>query len=209
MRRMLLAAAIFGAVAMTASATEEPSFETVTEDGKIEVRQYEPIIVAETDVSGDMKEASNSGFRVLADYIFGNNTARSEIAMTAPVTRTPSTKIDMTAPVTRTANNDDSWTVSFTMPSKWTMETLPVPNNPAVSIREVPGEMLATIRFSGSGRMKTHKAKQAELEAWIGSHGYEATGPARYAGYDAPWKPAPFRRNEVLIPVKPVSSGAG
>ena len=203
MRRIVLAAFFFAGFAMTASATEEPEFETVASDGRIEVRQYEPIIVAETEVSGDMRAASGSGFRVLADYIFGNNTARSEIAMTAPVTRTRSTKIDMTAPVTRSMSDDGNWTVSFTMPSKWTMETLPVPNNPAVSIREVPGELLATIRFSGAGQMEAHRQKQAELEDWIAEHGYEITGPARYAGYDAPWKPSPLRRNEVLIPVEP------
>lgn len=54
------------------------------------------------------------------------------------------------------------------------------------------------------GRMDTNLAKQAELERWMAANGYEATGPARYAGYDAPWKPAPLRRNEVLIPVAKV-----
>ena len=65
MRRILFAAFIFAGIAMTASATEEPEFETVTSDGHIEVRQYEPIIVAETEVTGTMREASGSGFRVL------------------------------------------------------------------------------------------------------------------------------------------------
>lgn len=204
MRRVLFAALIFAGFAMTANATEEPDFETVVSDGSIEIRQYDPVIVAETEVSGDMRQASNSGFRVLADYIFGNNEARSEIAMTAPVTRTPSQKIDMTAPVISTPSDEGVWTVSFVMPSKWTMETLPVPNNPAVAIREIPGELMATIRFSGSGRKETHRQKQAELEDWIAANGYKATGPARYAGYDAPWKPSPLRRNEVLIPVEPV-----
>lgn len=207
MRCVLFAALIFAGFAMTANATEEPDFETVVSDGSIEIRQYDPVIVAETEVSGDMRQASNSGFRVLADYIFGNNKARSEIAMTAPVTRTPSQKIDMTAPVISTPSDEGVWTVSFVMPSKWTMETLPVPNNPAVSIREIPGELLAAIRFSGSGRMEAHRQKQAELEDWIAANGYEVSGPARYAGYDAPWKPAPFRRNEVLIPVEPVAPG--
>ena len=207
MRRVLFAALIFAGFAMTANATEEPDFETVVSDGSLEVRQYDPVIVAETEVSGDMRQASSSGFRVLADYIFGNNRARSEIAMTAPVTRTPSQKIDMTAPVISTPSDEGVWTVSFVMPSKWTMETLPVPNNPAVSIREIPGELLAAIRFSGSGRMETHRQKQTELEDWIAAKGYKVSGPARYAGYDAPWKPAPFRRNEVLIPVEPVAPG--
>lgn len=206
MRPILFAVFLSAVFAMTANATEEPPYETVASDGRIEVRQYAPLIVAETEVTGEMRQAGSSGFRVLADYIFGNNTARNEIEMTAPVTRTPSRKIDMTAPVTRVPTEADTWIVTFSMPSKWTMETLPVPNNPAVSLREVPGELMATIRFAGSGQVETHRAKQQELECWMAAHGYEAVGAPRYAGYDAPWKPDPFRRNEVLIPVRPVQN---
>ena len=81
------------------------------------------------------------------------------------------------------------------------METLPEPNNPDVKIREVPGELIATIRFSGRGNEAAHKKKQALLDAWIIEQGYTAIAQARYAGYDAPWVPWPFRRNEVMIPV--------
>ena len=197
---------LLGLTPMTASATEEPAHTVLVEDGKFQVRQYEPTIVAEVEVTGDMRRAGNSGFRPLADFIFGNNTARDEIAMTAPVTRVKSEKIEMTAPVTRVANGDDTWTVAFVMPSKWTMETLPRPNNPDVTLREVPGELIATIKFSGLGRERTQAKKQAELESWISSQGYEVIGSPRYAGYDAPWTPAPLRRNEVMIPVAPVET---
>lgn len=201
MRFAFLAAALLALIPMTAIAAEEPPHAVLVKDGKFEIRQYEPVIVAEVDVTGDMRRAGNSGFRPLADFIFGNNTARTEIAMTAPVTRTPSQKIAMTAPVTRTASGNDTWTVAFMMPEEFTMETLPIPNNPDVSVREVPGETLATLRFSGNGSEQAHMRKQAELEAWLVEQDYVVSGPARYAGYDAPWKPAPFRRNEVMIPV--------
>lgn len=201
MRFALLATLFLAVIPMSASATEEPPHVVILEEDKFQIRRYAPTIVAEVEITGDMRRAGNSGFRPLADFIFGNNTARMEIAMTAPVTRTPSQKIAMTAPVTRTKSGDDVWTVAFMMPAEFTMATLPVPNNPDVSIREVPGEILATLRFAGNGSEQTHMRKQGELEAWISAKGYVPIGAPRYAGYDAPWKPAPFRRNEVMIPV--------
>ena len=137
----------------------------------------------------------------LANFIFGNNEPAQKIDMTAPVTRTKSTKIDMTAPVTRVANSDKSWTVAFVMPAKWTIETLPRPKNSDITIREVDAETVATIRFSGRAGEKDHRRKMADLEAWLQNNGYEITGRPRFAGYDHPAVPGPFRRNEVMIPV--------
>ena len=141
-----LTAAAFMAAPLTASAVEEPEHTIIQEDGKIQVRAYAPLILAEVEVTGDMRRAGNSGFRPLAGYIFGDNTTRAKIEMTAPVTRVPtSQKIEMTAPVTRIPTETGNWIVTFTMPAEWTMETLPVPNNPNVTLREVPGEMIAAI----------------------------------------------------------------
>ena len=87
-------------------AIEEPKYQVIQIDGPFEIRQYAPVLIAETLVDGDMDEASNTGFRRIADFIFGNNqapdsNASSKIAMTAPVTVEPvSVKIEMTAPVT-------------------------------------------------------------------------------------------------------------
>ncbi|MEO0881528.1 MAG: heme-binding protein [Pseudomonadota bacterium] len=203
--RFILFTAILGVLAapMTASATEEPPHTVIIDDGRFQIRSYEPAIVAEVEVTGDMRRAGNAGFRPLADFIFGNNTARSDIEMTAPVTRTAaSQKIEMTAPVTRVEEGEDTWTVTFFMPDQWTLETLPEPNNPDIKIREIPGEMIATIKFSGRGSEKAHRRKQVELEAWIHEQGYQAAGAPRYAGYNAPFVPGPLRRNEVMIPVE-------
>ena len=200
MRYALLIAAVLSLLPMTASATEEPPHLTLIKDGKYEIRQYEPTIVAEVEITADMRRAGNSGFRPLADFIFGNNTAREKIDMTAPVTRVKSEKIAMTAPVTRTFD-DEVWTVAFVMPKEWTMDTLPVPNNSDVRIREVPGELMATVKYSGVGRESVFEQKRIALETWLSEQGYEAVGAPRFAGYDAPYVPGPFRRNEVMIPV--------
>lgn len=191
--------------AMPATAIEEPEHTVIVKDEKFEIRQYEPVIVAEIEVTGNMQRAGNSGFRPLADFIFGNNTAQDEIAMTAPVTRQKSQKIEMTAPVTRIENGNDTWTVAFTMPTEWTMDTLPRPNNPDVTLREVPGEIVATVRFSGRASENKFRRKETELADWIATQGYEVVGAARYAGYDAPFVLGPFRRNEVMIPIRKIT----
>ena len=204
--RLLIVA--FGVLAMplAASATEEPAHTVILEDGEFEVRQYEDMIVAEVEVTGDMRRAGNSGFRPLAGYIFGDNTARESIEMTAPVTRQKSQKIDLTAPVTRVANPDDTWTVAFVMPKEWTMESLPVPNNQDVTLREQPGELMATIEFSGRASESDFQEREVLLINWITEQGYAVTGPSRFAGYNAPMVPGPFRRNEVMIPVAKAAS---
>ncbi len=204
MRFAILCAAALALLPMSASAEEEPAHTVLLDDGRYEIREYAPAIVAQVEVAGDLGDASNAGFRKLAGYIFGGNTAQTKIEMTAPVTREASVKIDMTAPVTREPTDAGTWTVTFFMPSEWTMETLPVSDDPDVTLSEVPGETLAVHRFSGFGREGTFENKEERLRSWIAEQGYSAAGPARYAGYDAPWTPPPFRRNEVMIPVAKV-----
>ena len=203
--RLLIAALGVIAMPLAAAATEEPAHTIVVEDGYFEVRQYEDMIVAEVEVTGDMRRAGNSGFRPLAGYIFGDNIARESIEMTTPVTRQKSLKIDMTAPVTRVANPDDTWTVAFVMPKEWTMETLPIPNNENVTLREEPGQLMATVKFSGRASERDFEDKEIALINWITDQGYAVNGPSRYAGYNAPMTPGPFRRNEVMIPVEKIS----
>jgi len=112
------------------SNVEHPKYKVAERSGNIEIRDYSPMIVAEAEVKGERREAISKGFRIIADYIFGNNTAAQKVLMTAPVTQQGSEKIAMTAPVTQEGGGDDAWRVSFIMPSKCSMETLPKPNNP-------------------------------------------------------------------------------
>lgn len=203
MKRLL--ALLVLTISLGAMATEEPEYAVVLTDEEFELREYAPKILAEVIVKGDYRRAGNSGFRPLADYIFGNNRPQETLKMTTPVTQVRSTKIAMTAPVTRVANEDESWTVSFVMPSKWTMETLPQPNNEAVTLREAPAELLAAARFSGRASAADYEAHAAKLQRWLSTSGYESMGEPRFAGYNAPWVPGLMRRNEVLIPVRRVA----
>jgi SOUL heme-binding protein len=189
-----------------AQAADEPPHTVVVRDGAFEIRDYAPQIAAEVEVDGSMSRAGNSGFRPLAGYIFGGNTARdgegsSEIAMTTPVTQTRSQEIAMTSPVTQSMQAGGSWRVAFIMPTEWTMETLPVPNDPRVTLTEIPARRMAVIRFSGGPSDARFAEKADELTAYLTEHGHEMLGEPVYARYDPPWVPTPFRRNEVMIEI--------
>ncbi len=202
LRRIVLGA-IFGATLFgtDAMAVEEPAFKAVLHEGAFEVRDYPALVVAEVTVNGDQREAASKGFRLLAGYIFGGNKRRQSIAMTAPVAQVPtSEKIAMTAPVTQ-IQSAGQWVVRFTMPSAYSMETLPEPNDPKVHLRVLPPTRFAVLQFSGLARKDDVAAKTAELEKLAATHHLRAVGPASLAQYDPPWTLWFMRRNEVMIPV--------
>jgi hypothetical protein len=198
---VLLGAALWGPIV---SNVEHPKYTLVERSGAIEIRDYAPIIVAETEVRGDRREAISKGFRLIADYIFGNNTASKKVEMTAPVTQQGSEKIAMTAPVTQQGDGK-SWRVRFIMPSKYTMETLPKPNNAAVELKEVPGKRFAVIRFSGMGGKESLDRHTKELEEFLSAKNLTPLSPPTYAFYNPPWTLPFLRRNEVLVEI-PASS---
>ena len=192
-----------------AMATEEPKYTVLNQVDDFELRRYDPQIVAQTWVSGGQKQAGNRGFRILADYIFGNNTApsgeSSKISMTSPVKMQPqrtdsdkSQKIAMTSPVAM-QEQDGKWRVRFVMPSKYTMQTLPTPNNAEVSIIEVPMQTYGVIKFSGlTGEQKVAEKTQA-LKNWMQGQNLKIIGDAEMARYNPPWTLPFMRRNEVMI----------
>ncbi|WP_082400195.1 SOUL family heme-binding protein [Neptunomonas antarctica] len=184
-------------------ATEEPEYTVIEKSEAFELRAYSPKIVAETRVSGSLDEASSAGFKLIAGYIFGNNTSRKggneKISMTAPVTMEPtSEKISMTAPVSM-EQTGGQWRVHFVMPSEYTLDTLPTPNNPAVTIREVPSSNYAVIRFSGFAGEDKIATKTADLMAWLDSKNITPRGKPELARYNPPWTLPFLRRNEVMV----------
>lgn len=184
---------------------EIPDYEVLSTHDGFEVRHYAPRLVAEVEVEGSERDATNTGFRVLANYIFGNNTTQGEIAMTAPVDRRAASEtIEMTAPVDRRAAGEERWIITFTMPSKYTMETLPRPNDDRVEIRELPPTRYAVMRFSGSPSEKKVERRMEWLAAAVQSAGLPSAGkPPVYARYDPPWRLPFLRRNEISIELAP------
>ncbi len=199
---LLNAVLLFSLFGSQAMAVEEPAFTTVMKDGKFEVRDYPALMVAEVTVTGKQKEAANKGFRLLASYIFGGNTRRESIAMTAPVAQQPTNeKIAMTAPVTQTKEGE-TWMVRFTMPSEYTLDALPKPDDPKVQLRALPPERLAVLQFSGLAGSGDVEAKSNELIALTKTHNLRAIGNVSLAQYNPPWTLWFMRRNEVMVPVE-------
>ena len=184
--------------------TEEPHYLSTRLTDGVEVRKYGPRIAAETTVSADEDRARNIGFRRLAKYIFGANHRDQTISVTAPVVQSDrqGDEIAMTAPVAQSRTADDRWTIRFFMPSKWTMETLPTPDDDNVALVSVPEETVAVLRFSGDRGPTAVAARSAELLDTLRSAGIEPIGKPAAWFYDPPWT-LPFRRrNEIAIPVK-------
>lgn len=184
-------------------ATEEPAFTVAFQEGDFEVRDYPALVVAEVSVSGSRDEASNAGFRLLAGYIFGGNTRRQSIAMTAPVVqeRASGETIAMTAPVIQSGEGG-AWIVRFTMPSTYTLETLPTPNDARVRLIQMPASRYAVVRFSGLSRPADVERRTEALRTFMARQQLRAAGSASLARYDPPWTLLFMRRNEVWIPVE-------
>ena len=187
--------------------TEEPAYTVVrTVSPGLEIRRYETRVAAETVVAGDEGSARSEGFRRLAGYIFGGNHAAASIAMTAPVStarsKAPSSEtIAMTAPVA-TAQTPEGWRVRFFMPAKYTMETLPRPNDDRVTIVAVPPAVYAVYRYSGSISAESTAKAQGELRRLLEGSGYAAEGEVVNWFYDPPWTLPPLRRNEAAVLVR-------
>lgn len=197
----------------TAMATEEPKFEVIERTGAFELRRYAPMILAETWVSGSLGDGSSEGFRRIAGYIFGKNKSRAsdeseKIAMTVPVTMQPGVaqKIDMTVPVTTEAGSAEAaagrWRMHFVMPSRYTMQTLPVPLDPSVSLREVAEQRVAVRVFSGFVTEDRVREETGLLLAWMKARSLEPIASPQLARYNPPWSVPFMRRNEILVPYR-------
>jgi len=185
------------------SGTEEPGYRVVASLGSVQIRQYAPRLAASVTVQGDEISARSAGFRRLARFIFGANTANVSISMTAPVAQSAAEKIAMTAPVAQTAA-PGGWTISFFMPAKYTLATLPKPLDSGIRIYEVPGATYAVVRFSGIPGAAPVAAATAKLFAQLqNSNWVPEGGGAENWFYDPPWTLPFARRNEVAVMVRP------
>jgi hypothetical protein len=195
---------------VTAVAIEEPRHDVVKTYPDFELRRYPPYLVAETEVTGDFDEVGNRAFRILADYIFGNNRRQEKLEMTAPVNQRPAAgggeKIAMAAPVTQRpkgGSGADTFVLTFVMPSRYTLETLPEPVDPRVRLRREPERLMAVRRYSGTWSEANYRDNEALLLRAIDEAGLTLVGSPIYARYNSPFSLWFLRRNEVLVEVEP------
>lgn len=189
---------------VSAKEIETASYKTIKSvpEQKIEIRQYDPVILAETPMG---KDGRNSAFRRLFDYISGDNVKQTKIPMTAPVVmdgNIKSEKIEMTAPVIMDDKDDEKAMMSFVLPASYTMKTAPLPTADNVKLRQLEDYNVAAITFSGLLSDGNVEKYREILMNWLKENDYKITGDYRKAGYDAPFTLPWWRRNEVLIPVE-------
>ena len=182
------------------SNVEKRKYKVIQSEQNIEIRQYKPMIIAEVAVDGKREDAIRDGFRLIADYIFGNNTVEQNISMTAPVQQKENQKIAMTAPVQQ-QSMDKSWRMSFVMPSKYRLDSLPVPNNNRVRLKEILTKKFVVIKFSGSNSNENVIGHENQLMNFIEANHINIIGSPKYAFYNAPWTLPFLRRNEVMTEI--------
>ncbi len=136
------------------------------------------------EVSGERNEAINSGFRILAGYIFGNNFSKEKIAMTTPVNQAKSAQV---------------WMVRFMMPSKYSLETLPKPRDQRIQFKVTKPVKKVVIRFSGFISENNINQHVLKIKGYINEHSLEVQGEPQYMFYDAPWTLPFMRRNEIAF----------
>jgi hypothetical protein len=200
---MLLAPLLAACSVVGVRQTEEPAFTVIARAGEVEIRRYAPRLIAEVVVSGEEQAARSQGFRPLAAYIFGENTKAERIGMTAPVTQNAppaGERIGMTAPVAQ-RGGEGRWVIGFLMPARYTRATLPAPRDPAITIRELPEETVAVLRFAGLPSAAAVAAAEARLAAALSGTSWRAAGPGGAWFYDPPWTVPALRRSEVWVPV--------
>jgi DNA gyrase inhibitor GyrI len=166
--------------------TDEPRYKTILKEGSIEVRDYSGYIIAQATTLGEYQDTSNSSFRKLAAYIFGDNTVNEKISMTAPVFQ---------------EKKVNSWVMSFVMPEKYTFENLPQPINKDIHIIQIPPKKVAVINYSGFVLEEKMNKFNGELIQWIIKNGYKPLSEMRSARYNPPWTLPFMRRNEIHIDV--------
>ncbi|WHA04640.1 heme-binding protein [Candidatus Bandiella numerosa] len=168
------------------SNVEKPKYHVISSQENIEIRKYNPMIIALVEVQGERKEAIRGGFKILADYIFGNNKSKEDIPMTAPV---------------RQQKFQENWQISFIMPSEYNMETLPQPNNKNISLKELPSKKYIVINFSGIISDQNIALNEEKLKKYIFENEIQSLSTPIYAFYNPPWTLSFMRRNEIMMEI--------
>ncbi|HYL18487.1 MAG TPA: heme-binding protein [Burkholderiales bacterium] len=187
----------------TAMAIEEAPYTTLEREGALELRQYQPYVVAQTLVEGEFGTAGNEGFRRLFGYISGTNAGSKSIPMTAPVEQSkPGEKIAMTAPVVQ-QREAQAWRIAFVLPAAYTLRNAPQPGDARVTLVQMPARPMAAVRYSGTWSRANYDENLVKLQRFIAQRKLTTVGEPVWARYNPPMMPWFLRRNEILIEVRP------
>ena len=170
---------------------ESLEYKVTKSEGPFQIRLYEQYLETKVKTFGSQNDALRTGFIPLARFIGSNNKASKKISMTVPV-------------IQRKGETSENWFVSFSMPSKYTLKTLPKPNQKELIQDQVSEALMAVIKFNGVARKDILDLNEKKLREWVKKIGYLAVGEVQYYFYNDPLTPGVFRRNEVLLEVSKI-----
>jgi hypothetical protein len=182
--------------------SEEPNYRLLSEVGDIQIRLYQPMLIAETVIEADYSQAGKIGFNRLARYIFGGNVQNKEMSMTTPVFRESIGQIETMNAATQNAPNNNKWMMSFVMPPSFDVTTLPDPSDPLVIIKLIPAKKVAILRYAGNLNQERMTEYSQILLAWLDEQHIKPLSGPRSAAYDPPWTIPGLRRNEIHIDIE-------
>jgi SOUL heme-binding protein len=166
--------------------TEQRPYKVIRKDSQLEIRYYPEAVLASVNMSGgNFREVSYLGFRTLANYIFGGNQGKQQIAMTTPVEMKLS---------------DTASSMSFSMPSNYDLQQLPAPDNSNVQLHKTQAEYVAVVSFSGYATDAKIEKYTNELKALLSARKINYVGPFRFLGYNPPYQVI-GRNNEIIVRV--------
>lgn len=169
---------------MTArSSYESAAYSLLESDGSFEIREYPDLMLVTTPMKS---QGSDGSFGRLFGYISGGNDNDLKVEMTTPVFMEPE-------------GQETDGQMGFVLPEKVSSELIPNPTDETVQIQKRGGGRFAVIRFSGRMDQESKVKNEEKLHQWIDAKGLPASDSVEFAGYDPPWTPNPFRRNEILI----------
>ena len=185
---VVAALSYFGWKLTARGAYESAEYSVVQSDGPFEVREYEDLMMATTNMKLE-SQGDDGSFMRLFQYISGANSDEQKVAMTTPV-------------FMEAEAYEAQGEMGFVIPKEVANQHIPEPSNDNVQIRKRDGGRFAVIRFAG--RMNSESVREAEerLYKWMEDQKLIRAGDPEFAGYDPPWTPGPLRRNEILIRLK-------
>lgn len=134
------------------SSTKIAPYTVVEKEDNLELRYYERLLLVSTPTPEGLED-QKAPFYKLFDYLSGKNQDTREIPMTTPVFMNQA--------------GQKTETMAFVLPTSFTIEEVPQPQDPAVKLEHITDYLVATITFSGSLSQDNINQHKALLEKWI------------------------------------------
>lgn len=185
---------------------EEPAFDVVETIGDVEIRRYQPALIAQVTVPGDHETALNRAFTMLAGYIYGGNEADEKMPMTSPVYQARGDLGAATSPVVQ-GGGGDGWTVGFFLSNTLTPDAAPAPNDKSIELVMQPETLLGSLRYSGNNDAGARAAAKERLLATLaGQARWQVVDDVSWAQYDQPFAVPFLKRNEAHVALAPTGA---